>query len=109
MYALAHTTLGTPHLTSSAARQEEAEGYFLLADTSGDGLVDEEELVALCAQLLRVQAARATAVLAAYVQRFRDDPAVPLNLDFDAFVRVYNALLKAQMSGELHEALHAAS
>ena len=92
-----------------AARQEEAEDYFLLADTSGDGFVDEDELVVLCAQLLRAEGPSASEGLARYVQRFRTAPDAPLNLDFDAFVGVYNSLIQAQSSGELRTVLGGAA
>jgi hypothetical protein len=36
----------------AAERQQKAEDNFLLADTSGDGFVDEEELLELCTKLL---------------------------------------------------------
>ena len=88
---------------STAQRQQEAEDDFLLADTSGDGLVDEEELLVLCQKLLvrKSQKWVEESRLAKYLLRFRTEPATPLNLDFDAFVGVYNSILSAQASGAL--------
>jgi hypothetical protein len=39
-----------------------------------------------------------------YLVRYRTDPSTPLNLDFDAFVVVFNAFLAAQRSGDLDHA-----
>ena len=73
-------------------RQQEAEDSFLLADTSGDGYVDEDELLVLCEQILGKQnRAVDRATLAQYLTTFREEPDTPLNLDFDAFVSVYNS------------------
>ena len=96
--------------TRTAQQQLEAEERFMLADLSGDGFVDEQELLSLFDQLLR---ARSTAsderILATYLKRFRTEPSTPLNLDFDAFAGVYNSFLAAQASGELQAMLEASS
>ena len=91
---------------AAAERQQEAEDAFLLADTSGDGCVDEGELLALCASLLlKVMGAVDERLLARYLLRFRSDPATPLALDFDAFVGVYNSFLAEERSGRLAQVL----
>ena len=90
----------------SAERQAEAEDNFLLADTSGDGFVDEEELIALFSKLLfkRMEAVEDN-VLARYLTRYRIEPSLPINLDFESFVGVYNSFITAQASGELARTL----
>ena len=96
---------------AAAVRQQQAEDDFLLADTSGDGYVDEDELCALCTKLMstRQQAGGGggaeETVLRKYLQTFRTEPSTPLNLDFDAFVGVYNSFVTAQLNGELASAL----
>ena len=82
--------------------QAEAEDAFLLADTSGDGLVDEDELLVLLQQLSRKRMLIvADEVLLGYVRTFRKEASTPLNLDFDDFVDVYNKFVHAQASGKL--------
>jgi hypothetical protein len=44
-------------------------------------------------------------LLASYLRRFRVEPGTPLNLDFDAFVEVYNSFLAEERSGRLAEVL----
>ena len=71
-------------------------------DTSGDGFVDEDELVVLC---LSLTAKHGTAieerVMRKYLVSLRTEPSTPLNLDFDDFVDVYNKFVHAQASGKL--------
>ena len=40
-------------------------------------------------------------VLRSYLRGFRDEPSTPLNLDFDAFVEVYNSIVGEQRRGGL--------
>lgn len=88
--------------SEAAALQQEAEDHFLMADTSGDGFVDEQELLVLFQKLMRRRMAIVEQkVLCEYLQSFRADPDTPLNLEFDAFVGVYNSFLTAQATGEL--------
>ena len=90
----------------TAERQADAEDQFLLADTSGDGLVDEGELLALFAQLLRKRMeAVDDEVLRRYLRTYREQPETPLNLDFDAFVAVYNTFVSRLRSGQLKRQL----
>lgn len=92
----------------NAQRQLEAEDSFLLADSSGDGFVDEAELLVLFSNLLRKYDGNhpfSDTVLARYLTRLRKEPSTPLNLEFDAFVSVYNGLLDAQVTGELKRQL----
>ena len=97
----------SPQAVVQVQSQAQAEDDFLLADTSGDGLVDEGELVVLFSTLLqrRGEAIVDEGLLAGYLLRFRTEAQTPLELDFDSFVNVYNSFLEAQQSGELARAL----
>ena len=74
--------------------QSDAKDMFALADTSGDGLVDEEELLVLSTKLMTK---RGKVVDEASIREFmlskRTDPETPLALGFDAFALVYNDLV----------------
>jgi hypothetical protein len=77
-----------------------AEYMFQLADTSGDGLVDEEELLVLSVKLMKKKGQVADETdLRTFVTTQRPHPETPAEFDFDAFVGVYNALV-AHMAGE---------
>ena len=88
-------------------RQADAEDKFLLADTSGDGYVDEDELLVLVREILKTtNGARhlpSDARLRAFLQTFRTEAEMPLNLSFDDFVGVYNAIGVAMDEGQLDE------
>jgi len=87
-------------LEEADERQQEAESYFLLADTSGDGLVDEGELVVLIMKILKLEPADQPKV-EAFVARFRPDDGSGIELDFDDFVDVYNSFTEARKRGEI--------
>ena len=88
-------------------RQADAEDKFVLADTSGDGYVDEDELLVLVREILKTtNGARhlpSDARLRAFLQTFRTEAEMPLNLSFDDFVGVYNAIGVAMDEGQLDE------
>ena len=84
-------------------RQADAEDKFLLADTSGDGYVDEEELLVLIRDILEengVQELPPDESVRAFLRTFRAEPNTPLNLGFDEFVSVYNAIGAAMDNGD---------
>ena len=83
---------------AAAATQQAAEDAFFLADTSGDGLVDEGELVVLIMQLLSEPD---EAKVQRYVASLRPDADVGLVLDFDQFVEMYNSFATARARGEI--------
>ena len=87
----------------AVGRQADAEDKFLLADTSGDGYVDEEELLVLVRDILTGTngGLPTDAKLRAFLQTFRTEADTPLNLGFDEFVRVYNAIGEAMRVGKL--------
>ena len=70
-------------------RQADAEDKFVLADTSGDGYVDEDELLVLVREILKTtNGARhlpSDARLRAFLQTFRTEAETPLNLSFDDY------------------------
>ena len=100
---VAEAALAVPEWADATAeRQQHAESAFMLADTSGDGLVDEGELLVLCEGLVTKHGANvARSALEAFLRGFRTEPSTPLELDFEAFVDVYNAFLLAQQRGAL--------
>ena len=75
----------------TAQRQQQAEDAFLEADTDGSGSIDEDECLALFEKLTSNQQAD---VLAEYMRSFRTSPDIPLDLEFDQFVHVYNSFLE---------------
>ena len=88
----------------TAERQQDAENMFIIADTSGDGVVDEDELCVLCANLMARQGQPQSVsdeALRKYLRKFRASPSTPLKLDFDQFAGVYNSFLVAQRNGDL--------
>ena len=90
--------------SATAERQQDAEDIFILADTSGDGVVDEDELCVLCATLMARQGQPQSVsdeALRNYLRTFRASPSTPLRLDFDEFAGVYNSFLVAQHNGDL--------
>ena len=90
--------------SATAERQQDAEDIFILADTSGDGVVDEDELCVLCATLMARQGQPQSVsdeALRNYLRTFRASPSTPLKLDFDEFAGVYNSFLVAQHNGDL--------
>ena len=78
-------------VASTAQRQQQAEDAFLEADTDGSGSIDEDECLALFEKLTSNQQAD---VLAEYMRSFRTSPDIPLDLEFDQFVHVYNSFLE---------------
>ena len=91
-------------------RQADAEDKFLLADTSGDGYVDEDELLVLVRDILKGSNGSgrqlpSDATLRAFLQTFRTEADTPLNLSFDDFVGVYNAIGVAMEKGQLVEGM----
>jgi len=83
-------------LDATAESQQQAESAFLLADTSGDGLVDEAELVALIMKLLKEED---RAKIETFVVQFRPEDGTEISLDFDDFVDVYNRFMKLRECG----------
>ena len=82
-------------VATTAERQQQAEDDFLNFDADGSGTIDEEELLALFEKLIGKISARPPKrdVLTEYMRSFRTSPEVPLDLEFDAFVKVYNSFL----------------
>lgn len=87
-------------------RQVDAEDKFLLADRSSSGYVDEEDLLVLVRDLLvasnGLRHLPPDARLRAFLQTFRTEANTPLNLSFDEFVGVYNAIGMAMEEGRFH-------
>ena len=87
----------SPKVVDAAERQQRAEDDFLAADADGSGTIDEEELLALFEKLMSKSLDGVEKpdklVLTEYMQSFRISTETPLDLDFDAFVKVYNSFL----------------
>lgn len=96
---VAEAALAVPEWADATAeRQQHAESAFMLADTSGDGIVDEGELIALLVRLLQVDD---ITKVAAFVQQFRPGDGTDISLDFDDFVDVFNTFSAARERGEI--------
>jgi len=87
-------------LDEATERQQQAESAFFQADTSGDGLVDEGELVVLIMRMLTLGESERPKV-EAFVATFRPEDGSALELDFDDFVDVYNRVCEARSCGDI--------
>ena len=79
---------------------------FPLADTSGDGYIDESELLLVIMELVHdMDPPISESVVSGYLRNHTPTPKAEQGLDFDEFVGCYNGLLQARASGELYVVL----